>query len=49
MHLMHVGSYSGQRENSGLELQLQTVVSQQRWLLGIKLRFSAKAATTLNH
>lgn len=49
MHLMHVGSYTGQRETSGLELQLQTAVSQQRWLTGIKHRSSAKAASTLKH
>ena len=50
VHQKCAGAYTGQNKTSDpLELQLQMVVNQPVWLLGIKPRSSAREASALNH
>lgn len=44
---VHVSSYRGQRASGLPELELWAVVNQLMWVLGIKLRFSARIVDTL--
>ena len=47
---MYVGNHGvRKRAMDTLQLELQTVVSCLRWVLGTRLSSSAKAVITLNH